>query len=131
MLPKNYHFSSEPGSKVMQKTADILLGTKCQHKKLSGRGTEEVIYVRNCTQRGILHVKAFHWRRANSTFSHVSQPSYSTCPISILLIPFYASPSKVHFTLGQLALSYIETVSTIALENRCTEYMSNIRYLQY
>ena len=45
MLPKNYHFSSEQGSKVMQKTADILLGTKCQHKKQSGRGTEELIYV--------------------------------------------------------------------------------------
>ena len=42
MLPKNYHFSSEQGSKVMQKTADILLRTKMSAQKAKwtwhGRG---------------------------------------------------------------------------------------------
>ena len=59
MLPKNYHFSSEQGSKVMQKTADIIPGTKCQRKKQSGRGTEELIY----TQEGDFTCQSFSWGR--------------------------------------------------------------------
>ena len=48
------------GSKVMQKTADILPGTKCQCKKQSGRGTEELIY----TQEGDFTCQSFSWGRS-------------------------------------------------------------------
>ena len=60
----------------MQKTADILPGTKCQSKKQSGRGTEELIY----TQEGDFTCQSFSWGRSASTFSHVPLPNSHSLP---------------------------------------------------
>ena len=82
MLPKNYHFSSEQGSKVMQKTADIIPGTKCQRKKQSGRGTEELIY----TQEGDFTCQSFSWGRLRA-------PPHLAMYLSQVPFPFHPIPN--------------------------------------
>ena len=81
----------------MQKTADILLETKCQRKKQSGGGTEEVIYIQ---RRGILH-----WGRG-STFSHVPIPKShfpKFHPNYSILSPSLKKSLDVAHSEGQLA----------------------------
>ena len=116
MLPKNYHFSSEQGSKVMQKTADILLGTKCQRKKQSGRGTEELIYV---YRGGFYMSKLFmgtaprpHLAMSQSQVQSPPHFPFHSPPHSILRLSSKKPPSS---TLWRPARSYIAPI-TVKLE---------------
>ena len=79
MPPKNYRLPSELGAKWCKKLPTFSSQGKCQRKKQSGCGTEEVIYTIHT--EGVLHVKAFQRPRAPHLAMSPSQaPNSSSNP---------------------------------------------------